>query len=128
MPGKYGIRMTFGDKVETTEIEVVYDPRLEVTTQELTAKYQSLKGLEASSARATQAVKNLKDALSIAEKMEKGMKDKDKEGFKEMIKTVKSTKDTLNSMLDVFFGKEDDTFFGQLERNTNVFMGIRWSF
>lgn len=29
---------------------------------------------------------------------------------------------------NVFFGRDDHTFFGQFERNTNVFAGVRWGF
>ena len=108
LPGTYKLRMTFGDQKDSTEIEVKFDPRLEVTDAELLAKYNTLKALEGSSELAAKAVKQLTDALEIAEKIEKDMKDKSKETFKEQLKTVKSTKDTLNVLLDVFFGKEDD--------------------
>jgi len=30
--------------------------------------------------------------------------------------------------MNVFFGKEEYTFFGQFERDTNAFLGMRWSF
>jgi hypothetical protein len=29
---------------------------------------------------------------------------------------------------NIFFGGKDYTFFGQFEDNTNVYLGIRWSF
>jgi photosystem II stability/assembly factor-like uncharacterized protein len=108
LPGIYGIRMTFGDLMDSTEIEVKYDPRLEVTQAEIEAKYNTLKTLQARSELATKSVAQLKDALKIAEKMEKAMKDKGKDQFEDQLKAVKVTKDTINSILDVFFGKEDD--------------------
>ena len=29
---------------------------------------------------------------------------------------------------NVFVGKDDHTFFGQFDRNTNVYAALRWSF
>ncbi len=108
LPGVYTVKVSIGDHVATTELEVKFDPRLEVSIDELVSKYNSLKSLETSAMNATKAVNQLKDALKITDRFEKDMKEKDKEGFKDQLKYLKDTKDTLNSILDIFFGKEDE--------------------
>ncbi|MEQ9231915.1 MAG: hypothetical protein RIF46_14630, partial [Cyclobacteriaceae bacterium] len=54
------------------------------------------------------AVDRLKEAIKIAKGIQGDLKEKDKEGFKDQLELCKSTIDSLNSILDVFVGKEDD--------------------
>ncbi len=108
LPGTYKIRFTFGDQMDSTNIEVRYDPRLDLSDADIKAKYDALKGLQSSIEKGVMAVDRLKESLELTGKFEKQMKKKDKEGFKEQLETVKNTRDTLNSILDIFFGKEDE--------------------
>ena len=126
LPGTYKIRMSFGDQSDSTTIVIEKDPRLEFTDAEMKAQYDALKGLQTSSAKGTAAVNQLKDALEIAEKLEKEMKSKGKDQFEDALKIVKSTKDTINTMLDVFFGKEDDRQ-GITADQPNTIMNYYWS-
>ncbi len=108
LPGKYKVRFTFGDQKDSTEIEVAYDPRLDFPMDQVQAKYNALKDIENHGAKGVKAVDQLKNSLKVAGEFEKMMKGKDKEGFKDQLDLIKNTKDTLNSMLDIFFGKEDE--------------------
>ncbi len=107
-PGSYKVRLTFGDQMDSTTIEVKYDPRTVLTTSAITAKYDALKDLEAGYALGIKAVERLKESVKIAKGIQKDLKKKDKDGFKDQIELSKNTIDTLNSMLDIFLGKEDD--------------------
>ena len=107
-PGTYKVRFTFGDQKDSTTVEVRYDPRLNMSNSAINAQYAALKGIESKYALGVEAVNRLKESIGIAKGIQKDLKKKDKEGYKDQIELAKSTIDTLNSMLDVFLGEEDD--------------------
>lgn len=108
MPGTYKVRFTYGDQVDSTMIVVRYDPRIQLSSTDIKAQYDALKSLESKYNLGVKAVNRLKESLDIAQSIQKSLKEKDKEGYKEQIELSKNTIDTLNSMLNVFLGKEDD--------------------
>ncbi len=108
LPGTYKVRFTFGDQKDSTNIEVKYDPRIELSDAAIKAQYDALKALESKYAMGVKAVDRLKESLDIAKGIQGDLKKKDKEGFKEQLELCKTTIDTLNTMLDVFLGKQDD--------------------
>lgn len=108
LPGSYKVRFTFGDQKDSTNIEVRYDPRIELSNAAIRAKYNTLKELESKYSMGVKAVDRLKESIDIAQGIQGDLKKKDKEGYKEQIELCKATIDTLNSMLDVFLGEEDD--------------------
>ncbi|MDH5610063.1 MAG: hypothetical protein OEY56_11350, partial [Cyclobacteriaceae bacterium] len=108
LPGTYNIRITYGDQRDSSEIEVKYDPRISISPLELKAQYEALKNLEAQAEKGLKAVEQVKQSLRIASEFESKLKDKDKEAFKSQLELIKATKDTLNTLLDLFFGKEDE--------------------
>lgn len=108
LPGTYKVRFTYGDQMDSTEVEVRYDPRIDMSTTAINAQYNALKGMEKKYAMGVQAVDRLKESIDIAKGIQGDLKEKDKEGYKDQIALAKSTIDTLNSLLDVFLGAEDD--------------------
>ncbi|MEQ9403509.1 MAG: hypothetical protein RIM99_07990 [Cyclobacteriaceae bacterium] len=108
LPGTYKLRFSFGDQMDSTNIEVKYDPRMEVSEAAIRAQYNALKALEAKSELSYQAVERIKESIKIAESIQKDLKEKDKDGFKDQIKLCKDAIDTLNTMMDTFLGEEDD--------------------
>ena len=108
LPGTYKVRFTFGDQKDSTEITVKYDPRMELSDRAIQARYNAMKGLESKYAMGVKAVDQIKESLGIAKGIQKDLKKKDKEGYKDQLELCKSTIDTLNTMLDVFLGEVDD--------------------
>ncbi|WP_424964296.1 WD40/YVTN/BNR-like repeat-containing protein [Ekhidna sp.] len=108
LPGSYKVRFTFGDQQDSTNVEVRYDPRIELSNTAIQAKYNALKNLESKYSMGVKAVDRLKESIDIAKGIQADLKEKDKEGYKEQIDLCKTTIDTLNSMMDVFLGEEDD--------------------
>ncbi|MFT4736470.1 MAG: photosystem II stability/assembly factor-like uncharacterized protein [Paraglaciecola sp.] len=117
LPGTYKLRFTFGDRVDSTLLTVENDPRLEITPDELKGKYFALKSLESTAMEMSLDVEKLKKALILTEKIEAEVK---KDEAYELIKEdLQTTSDTLNAMLDLFFGKKDDRQ-GITARQTNT--------
>lgn len=108
MPGTYKARFTFGDQMDSTMVEVKYDPRIELSDADIKGQYDALKNLESKYAMGVKAVERIKESIKIAKGIQSDLKEKDKEGFKEQIELCKSAIDTLNTMLDTFMGEEDD--------------------
>ncbi len=108
LPGTYKVRFTFGDQKDSTDVEVKFDPRIDLPMTALRAKYDALKQLEARANMGGQAVDRIKEALKIAKDVQSNLKKKDEKGFKEQIDLCKTVIDSLNTQLDVFFGKEDE--------------------
>lgn len=108
LPGTYKVRFTYGDQMDSTDVEVRYDPRLNTNTQALKAQYDALKSLESKYSMGVKAVDRIKESIDIAKGIQKDLKKKDEEGYEEQLELTKNTIDTLNTMLDTFLGKEDD--------------------
>jgi len=108
LPGKYKVRFTYGDQKDSTEVEVRYDPRIDLPAGAIQARYTALKGLEAKAELGGQAVERLKEAIKIAKEIQADLKKKDEKGYKEQLDLCKKVLDTLNVQLDVFLGKEDE--------------------
>ena len=107
LPGEYKIKMTFGEYSDSSMITVKYDPRVEMDRSTLEAQYNFQKSIEAQRAKAFAATQRIVEAKEIADSYLKQMKDKDKEAFKEQIELAKSTKDTLEVLIEPFVGKDN---------------------
>lgn len=108
LPGTYSLKLTYAGETVEAAIEVKFDPRLEVTFEELKAKHDTLKALESDKELALGRVEQLKSKLKIADELIKRMKEKDEAGFKDQIALSKTAKDTINALLNNYLGKEDD--------------------
>ena len=108
LPGEYKIRFTYGDQMDSTTVEVEYDPRIGMNSNDIKAKYDALKKLQKKQLLGIDAVERLKEAIKITENIQEKMQEKNKEEFKDQIKLAKNTIDSLNSILDIFVGKVDD--------------------
>ena len=108
LPGKYMLKMTFGDQVDSVYIDVDYDPRIEMSMEVLKQQYDLLKELEGKTAVAGKAVERLRASLEIIDDYKSRIEaEKDKAAFEDLLKKHKTLKDTLNTMIDELLGKED---------------------
>jgi len=107
LPGTYMLRMSFGDQTDSTKIEVKADPRIPFALDDQKAKYDYLKGLQSEMQRAIDAVKRIQESKKIAETYSKQLSEKN-DLYKDQINLCKTTTDSLEALLDIFFGKQDD--------------------
>lgn len=108
MPGTYKLRLSYAGESSETQVEVKFDPRMDVSTEALQARYEALKALESEKELALGRVEQIKEKLTIIDELTKRMKAKNEKAFEAELKRSKETKDTLNSLLDLYLGKEDD--------------------
>jgi len=108
LPGKYTVIMTYGNQVDSTEVEVKFDPRVDVSEEILAARIEKYDEIYRYIDLAARASTKLLEALEITSEYDKLLKSMDDEEFSNLKETQKAVKDSLNSMLDELVGKEDD--------------------
>lgn len=106
LPGKYKLVLHFGVHKDSTQIEVKFDPRLDVKSNDLKARYDFLKSLEHMQSTAHKASQQVLKAKETADHYIRWMKEKDKTIFKDEIKASKAIKDSLEVLFEPFVGED----------------------
>ncbi|SDB23261.1 Uncharacterized protein SAMN03097699_0213 [Flavobacteriaceae bacterium MAR_2010_188] len=107
-PGQYKVEMIFGDKKDETTIEVKADPRLEVSQTNTDETYKLSKEIEELRQTTADAIKQLVESKGIADDYAKRMEDLNKKKYKLNIKTAKDMSKEIDSIIDIYLGKEDE--------------------
>jgi hypothetical protein len=107
LPGDYKIKVHYGEHTDSSEIKVLFDPRIDISQKEIIEKYDALKTLEKSEMKMYVAVNRLKEGLKLAKKFKTDFEDLDSLLYKSEIKLCQNIQDSIHVLLDQFFGKED---------------------
>lgn len=109
LPGFYKIKMQFGNQSAEEKIEVTYDPRVEMPFEVLKNKYDMLKQLEDKMDVAGKATQRLLDSKEIVKDYQKRINaQKNKEKYKDILKSHTEFLKKIDGLLDDMLGKEDD--------------------
>lgn len=106
-PGTYKVVAHLGDHSDSTTVNVASDPRLSISEKAISDAYEAGKKLESWQQMAADAVKQLVESKNTAEALQKSMKEKDKDGFKDEQKSAKEIVAKIDELLALFIGKED---------------------
>ncbi len=106
-PGRYKVKMHYAGGNDSTMVEVKTDPRIQVSGTTLTEVYELGKQVEAYTQTAADAVKQLVESKTIADKYQKELKTLDKEKYKEQIKASREITKAIDSVVALYLGKED---------------------
>ncbi|MDG1573421.1 hypothetical protein OZ410_13915 [Robiginitalea sp. M366] len=106
-PGTYKVVAQFGEAKDSTMVTVESDPRLEVPRKAIDEAYAAAKQLEGWQQTAADAVRQLAESKKIAEDLQKTMKEKDKDGFKDAQKASREIVKQVDSLMALYIGKED---------------------
>jgi photosystem II stability/assembly factor-like uncharacterized protein len=107
LPGVYKLRITFGDKKDSTNITVKDDPRLNTPANIVEARYKMLSDLDKLTAVVSSATDRLRESKEVAEELENKMKAAKRDDLKEALEKTKAVKDSINAVFDFILGKED---------------------
>ncbi len=107
LPGVYKLRITFGDKKDSTNITVKDDPRLNTPISTIEARYKMLKDLDRLTTVVSSATDRLRESKEVAEELENKMKATKRDDLKEALEKTKAVKDSINAVFDFILGKED---------------------
>ncbi|SED61848.1 Sortilin, neurotensin receptor 3 [Tenacibaculum sp. MAR_2010_89] len=106
-PGIYKIKATYGNVVSEQNISIEFDPRLELTEQNLDQLYGSLKKLSNKEKVIGKVVKQLVESKQIADNYSKKLKKEDKEKYKSEIKSSEKISKEITKLIDLYLGKKD---------------------
>jgi photosystem II stability/assembly factor-like uncharacterized protein len=107
LPGTYKIRLTVGDKKDSTMVVVKYDPRFTVAPGVLEARYGMMKDLERLRGMLAESTDRLRESLDVANDLETKMKDSKRTDLKDQMDKTKAVKDSINALFDAILDKED---------------------
>ena len=106
-PGTYKAVLQYGDQSSETTVKVESDPRLDISQKNINEVYTALKQLETMQQTAADAVEQLLESKTIAEKFKKDLSKLDKEAYKAQIKASKDIEKAADSLIDKYLGKVD---------------------
>ena len=106
-PGKYQLKMTFGDVVSEQEITVEFDPRLQISEEAINQKYNTSKMLEEYQEKMAAVVKQLAESKNTAEEIKSKLTKEDKKKYKDQIKASSEIVKQIDSLTALYLGKID---------------------
>lgn len=106
-PGTYRAELSFLESKSATNIKVESDPRLEVPQRAINEGYARQKELQQMTATASEAVRQLVESKTTVEEFQKKLKKKDKEAYKDDLKSGKELIKKIDSLIALYLGKED---------------------
>ncbi|MGB5692717.1 MAG: hypothetical protein WBM43_08950, partial [Flavobacteriaceae bacterium] len=106
-PGKYRLVMELGENSDTTEIEVLADPRLETNPTAQEEIFSAREDLTNYKQLAADAVEQLVESKSTTEELLKKLKKQDKDAFEANIESSEEMIKSIDSLLALYLGKED---------------------
>ena len=106
-PGTYKVVLESKNESSETEVNVMIDPRLEVSEKAIEDRYNYAKKLEAYIDKTSAAVDQLKSSKKILSLYKKKIEAKAKEENKALIEKINEHSKKIEKILVLFIGKED---------------------
>ena len=107
LPGNYTTVLSYGDQVSKTRITIENDPRI-IRNQEASLEiYEVLKEMEDLKKVTANAVKQLAESKKIVSKFLDRLTEKNKGGYAENIEKCNEIAEEIDTVLALYFGKED---------------------
>ena len=107
MPGTFRAVLRYGDQNSETVIEVKNDPRISYDAEATQDVYDSLKEFEHQQEITFNAVKQLVESKNIVSEFSDKLSKKDKKLNKEALKNCKEITKKIDTILALYFGKDD---------------------
>lgn len=102
IPGTYKAVMTFGEHKDSTMVEVLLDPKLNISNADMQAKYETMKRLETSVNAATKGFDQLKEAKKTISLVNSSLVNAPDSVQKEMKKLGKEVSDSLDVLMKLY--------------------------
>ncbi|MDB4180742.1 hypothetical protein N9611_00650 [Flavobacteriaceae bacterium] len=106
-PGTYRAVLSYGDQNSETVIEVQNDPRIPYNSMATQEVYNTLKGFETQQEITASAVKQLVESKKIVSEFSDKLTKNNKKLHKDAIKNCKEITKKIDTILALYFGKED---------------------
>ena len=107
LPGNYTTVLSYGDQVSKTRITIENDPRITRNQEASLEIYEVLKEMEDLKKVTANAVKQLAESKEIVSKFLDRLTEKNKGGYAENIEKCNEIAEEIDTVLALYFGKED---------------------
>ncbi len=106
-PGVYKLRMTFGAIVSEQNINVEFDPRLQISKEAINQKYEANKQLETYQEKMANVVKQLVESKNTASSLKSKLAKEDKKKYKKEIESSKEIIKKIDKLIALYLGEID---------------------
>jgi photosystem II stability/assembly factor-like uncharacterized protein len=106
LPGKYLVKVSIGDFADSTYVNVKPDPRLTITTEDLSAREKTLNKVIEKINITTETMDKLRDAQKNLKFIDELLKEKDDESSKMIKSKSKSLQDTIKYLTGIFYDED----------------------
>lgn len=106
LPGQYRVIFSYGPSADTCTVNVLADPRLNISTEDLASNQAFSRELLKDVAAVSAVADMLREAKKSIELIEKQLASKEGDDWKKAKEMVKNTKDSLELVRLSIFGKE----------------------
>ena len=106
-PGVYRVIMGTASNTSEVNIEVLSDPRISISEKAIEDRYNYSKTIESYLEQTTNAVNQLKESKKTLNSYLKRINKKNKEDYKPLTNEIEVAVKQMDSILDLFLGKED---------------------
>ena len=107
-PGKYQLKLTYGNQTSETQITVAGDPRLEMSQKHIEERYTAGKKLQQMTQTAADAVRQLVESKNAATTYQTTLEKLDAKKHKEAIKASKDILKRIEEHMALYLGKQDE--------------------
>ncbi|MEN8117834.1 MAG: hypothetical protein ABFS16_12685 [Bacteroidota bacterium] len=131
LPGTYKLVAEFKDQKDSTNLNVIYDPRIPKSVEAMKAQNALIDALTSDVNTLSKGTQRLIESKGTADKVSAQIKGLKGDEIKELQKAVKSVQDSITAVQDLIFGKQNPNAQGITSRNFDqyvtgkVFMAIR---
>jgi hypothetical protein len=122
LPGTYTVRYIYGKDKDSTQINIIADPREKMSLTEMKANDDLAMRVQKQREQALQAIKNLDDAKKTVELISKELKGDD-EAIKALKKQAQGIQDSIKVLKEMISGKEGMQGIFRSEDNLNARIG-----
>ena len=106
-PGIYRLELNYLEQTSSSTIKIKSDPRVEVSEKTIIETYTTGKEIEQLTQTTADAVKQLVESKNIASTLKVELNKKDKKIYKDQIELSKKVIKQIDSIIDLYIGKED---------------------
>lgn len=107
LPGNYKVVAAFNDQKDSTQLNVIFDPRIPKPVEVLKAQNNLIDQLTSHLEVLYNGTERLKESKSVTNKILVQLEGLEGEEIKALKKEIKAINDSINAVQDVIFGKED---------------------
>ena len=107
LPGTYTVRLTYGDHTDETTVEVMMDPRIDVSAEALQAQQALDARFNAHVTLATEAADRLRASQKTVRAIDERLAERDDDAAKEAKRLGKAMQDSIKTLLIAFNGDSE---------------------